>query len=322
MVEQVSRRVQVRDKFLLGVLYTGFFAVVFVLSVYWTFPYDRVRSFVAAQLSTKEGGTTTRNVEIGELEPAGFGGIHVSDVSITQMPATPDEEPTLLRLSELTAKLSILPLLWGDKRLAINAEAGKGTLDGKVAQSGDTRHVEAELNALDVGELGLGSFVGLPLKGKASGSIDLNLEADPTKTTGSIKLEIRGLKVGDGKAKLKVPGMPGGLTLDEVEAGKLELSIEVRDGVAKLTRLSTDGKDLKLSGSGNVRLVDPLKRSRPDLNLDLTLSDDYKNKSDRTKAMFELLALRPEWQRATTPDGTMHVHVGGTFSAIRGGPGR
>jgi type II secretion system protein N len=107
-----------------------------------------------------------------------------------------------------------------------------------------------------------------------------------------------------------------------VEAGKLELSIEVRDGVAKLTRLSTDGKDLKLSGSGNVRLVDPLKRSRPDLNLDLTLSDDYKNKSDRTKAMFELLALRPEWQRATTPDGTMHVHVGGTFSAIRGGPGR
>ena len=321
MVEQL-RRVQVRDRLLLGLLYAGFFCVVFVLSAYWTFPYDRVRTFIESQLSAKEGGSLTRSVEIGELDPVGFGGVRVSDLSITQMPATQDQEPTKLKLSELTAKLALLPLLWGDKKLELNAVAGKGTLDGKVAQSGESRHIEAELNALDIGELGLGSFVGLPLKGKATGSIDLNLEPDATKTTGSIKLEIRGLKVGDGKAKLKPPGMPGGLTLDEVEAGKLELSIEVRDGVAKLTRLSTDGKDLKLSGNGSVRLVDPLKRSRPDINLELTFSNDYKNKSDRTKAMFELLAMRPEWQRATTPDGTMHVHVGGTFLAIRGGPGR
>lgn len=322
MVEKARRAAQLRDKALLGLLYVTFFSVVFVLAAYWTFPYDRLASFLAARLSAKEGGGVTRTVEIGELAPVGLGGLRVEDLSITQIAATQDATPTELHLSEVTADVSLLPLLFGDRKLTLNALAGKGSLDGKFDQSGDTQRVEAELNLLDIGELGLGSWFGLPMKGKASGTIDLNVPADVTKATGSIKLEVRGLKIGDGKAKLKPPGMPGGLTLDQVDAGKLELSVEVRDGVAKLTRFSTDGKDLKLSGTGTVRLADPIKRSRPDINLDVTFSEAYKNKTDRTKAMFELLGMRPEWQRATTPDGTMHVHVGGTFLSIRGGPGR
>ena len=322
MVDQASRRAQLRDRLLLGLLYATFFTIVFVLSAYWTFPYDRARSFVASALSAKESGGLTRTVEIGELEPVGFGGVRIGDLTVMQIAATQDATPLTLHLSEATAKLSLFPLLFGEKNLALNASAGTGTLDSKYSQTSDSQHIEAELNALDVAEIGLGSWIGLPLKGKASGTVDLNLPSDVTKSTGTIKLEIRGLKVGDGKAKVKPPGMPGGLTLDEIEAGKLELAIELRDGIAKLTRFSTDGKDLKLGGTGNIRLADPIKRSRPDINLDLTFSDTYKNKSDRTKAMFELLQLRPEWQRSTTPDGTLHVHVGGTFLAIRGGPGR
>jgi type II secretion system protein N len=321
MVEQVSRRAQVRDKLLLGVLYAGFFSLVFVFAVYWTFPYERLRDFVSSKLSATTA-TGTRNVEIGELTPVGFGGVRVRDLSIVQTSAAPDSTPSELRLAEVDAQVSLLPLLLGNKKVALKASAGKGNIEAKLDQSGDSQHIEADLDALDLGEMGLGSWVTLPLKGKATGKVDLRLPADPTKATGSVKLEIKGLKVGDGKAKIKPPGMPAGLTLDEVDAGKLDLSLEIRDGVATLTRFSTDGKDLKLTGTGNVRLADPIKRSRPDLNLDLTFSDAYKNKSDRTKAMFELLGLRPEWQRATTPDGTMHVHVGGTFLAIRGGPGR
>jgi hypothetical protein len=37
--------------------------------------------------------------------------------------------------------------------------------------------------------------------------------------------------------------------------------------------------------------------------------------------MFELLNMQPDWQRAISPDGTMRLHVGGTFLAIRGTPG-
>jgi type II secretion system protein N len=321
MVEQAVRRSQLRDKLLLGAIYASFFCLVFVFAVYWTFPYERLRDFVASKLSAQTP-TGSRTVELGELTPVGFGGVLVRDLSIVRTSTAPDSTPSELHVSEVNANVALLPLLLGNKKLTLTAIAGKGSIHGKFDQSDDMQHIEAELKGVDVGEMGLGSWLTLPLKGKATGTIDLRLPTDPTKATGSVKMEIRGLKVGDGKAKVKPPGMPAGLTLDEVDAGKLELSVEVRDGVATLTRFSTDGKDLKLVGTGNVRLADPMQRSRPDLNLDLTFSDAYKNKTDRTKAMFELLGMRPEWQRATTPDGTMHVHVGGTFLAIRGGPGR
>jgi type II secretion system protein N len=320
MVDEASRSAQLRDKTLLAGLYTGFFGLVFLLSLYWTFPYDRLRDYVVGKLSSDDA-IATRTVEIGELRPVGIGGVRITDLEITQLAKTPDAQPATLRLSSLSADLSLWSLLIGNKKLTVSAKAG-GTLDGKYLQTSDTQHFEAELNGFDLGQLGVGSYMGLPIKGKATGTIDVQVAADVVKSTGSVKLEVKNLKVGDGKAKIKPPGLGTGLTLDEIDAGKLALAIDLHDGVANITRFATDGRDLKMSGKGSIHLSDPLKRSRPDLELDLTFSDAYKNKSDRTKAMFEILQMRPEWQRATTPDGTMRVHLGGTFASIRGGPGR
>lgn len=324
MVEPSRQRSQLRDRVLFGALYSGFFALVFVLAAYWTFPYDRLRDFIAAQLSTSDA-TGSRTVEIGELEPLGLGGVRVADLEITQTTTGPEGTTSSLKLPELKASVSLFSLLLGDKKVSLEAAAGKGTLTGRYVQSSGEQHIEAELAALDLGgDLGLGSFSPLPLKGKASGTVDVRLPADVTKSTGEVKLEVRDLHMGDGKAKIKVPGMGAGsgLTLDEIDAGKLSVAVNLRDGIANVTRFATDGKDLKLSAKGKVHLAEPLKRSRPDLDIDLTFSDAYKNKSDRTKAMFELLGMRPEWQHATTPDGTMRVHVGGTFLALRASPGR
>lgn len=321
MADEASRSAQLRDKALVAGLYTGFFSLVFLLSMYWTFPYDRLRDYVVGKLSADDA-TRTRTVEIGELRPVGIGGIRISDLEITQLAKAPDATPSTIKLSSVSADLSLWSLLIGTKKLTLLAKAGGGSLDGKYKQTSDSQHIEAELNGFDIGELGLGSFIGLPLKGKATGTLDLQVTSDVVKSTGSLKLEVKNLKVGDGKAKIKPPGLGTGLTLDEIEAGKLALAIDVHDGVANITRFATDGHDLKMSGKGNIHLSEPLQRSRPDLDLDLTFSDAYKNKSDRTKAMFEILQMRPEWQRATTPDGTMRVHLGGTFVSIRGGPGR
>jgi type II secretion system protein N len=320
MVDEASRSAQLRDKTLLAGLYTGFFGLVFLLSLYWTFPYDRLRDYVVGKLSSDDA-IATRTVEIGELRPVGIGGVRITDLEITQLAKTPDAQPATLRLSSLSADLSLWSLLIGNKKLTVSAKAG-GTLDGKYLQTSDTQHFEAELNGFDLGQLGVGSYMGLPIKGKATGTIDVQVAADVVKSTGSVKLEVKNLKVGDGKAKIKPPGLGTGLTLDEIDAGKLALAIDLHDGVANITRFATDGRDLKMSGKGSIHLSDPLKRSRPDLELDLTFSYAYNNTSDRTKAMFEILQMRPEWQRATTPDGTMRVHLGGTFVSIRGGPGR
>jgi type II secretion system protein N len=322
MVEQANTRAHLKENLVLGAAYSSFFVLVFMLSAYLTFPYDRLRDLITASASSSVAGTT-QHLQIGELIPLGFSGVRLSDVEFVREPPVATDASTVVRVSELSLRVSLWGLLFGQKKADVDAKIGRGTLSAAYTQSTGVQTIQADLVAVDVAELGLGSFVGLPLKGKASGKVDLTLPTEVPKSTGTVKLEIKGLHIGDGKAKVKVPAMAGtGLTLDEIDAGKLELGVQVQDGIATLTRLTTDGRDLKLSGKGTIRLVDPIKRSRPDLNVDLTFSDAYKSKSDRAKAMFDIIGLRPEWQRATTPDGTMHVHVGGTMQAIRGGPAR
>jgi type II secretion system protein N len=322
MVDNASA--PLREKLALAVLYTLVFVSVFTLALYWTFPYERLRDFAMSHASTPADATGGgRSVQIGELRPVGLTGIVLRDVEITQDSTTADTPPSVLRLSSISAQLSPWALLFGGQDVTVHAAAGGGKFDGSFKKNADSQHIQADLTKFDIAQAGLGSFVGLPLKGKASGTIDLNLTSDVSKATGNIKLEIRNLHISDGKAKLKLPALGGaGLTLDELDAGKLELTVEMHDGVATIKHMATDGRDLKLSGKGNIRLAEPLGRSRPDIDLDLNVSDVYKNKSDRSKAMFELIGMRPEWQHATTPQGTMHVHLGGTFLALRGGPGK
>jgi type II secretion system protein N len=317
MVEQ-SRRAQLRERMLLGSFYVTFFCVTFLICGYLTFPYDRVRDLIVSRASAAD-----RTLEIGELEPTGLSGVHLKDVELTQHPKNVDEAPSVLRVSELSVGISPWALLFGEKKAKLHARVGSGSIDASYVQSSSAQHIEAKLASLDVAALGLGSYVGLPVQGHASGDIELDLPQEVDKSNGSITLAITGLRVGDGKAKIKIPALGGsGLTLDQIDAGKLNLKVKVQDGLATIAEFRTDGRDLKLNGQGNLRLVEPLRRSRPDLSLDLTFSDVYKNKSDRTKAMFDLIGMRSEWQRSTTPDGTLRVHVGGTLQAIRGGPAR
>ena len=319
MVEQANARAQLRENLVLGAVYTGFFLLVFTISAYLTFPYDRLRDMIMASAANTAAGTG-QTLVIGDLSPLGLSGVRLRDVEFARS-GTAAAAPIVVRLSELSLRVSLWSLLFGDRKASIDATVGKGNIEGSFEQTSSGQKIDADFEAVDVAEVGLGGLVGLPLKGKATGHVDLALPAEMSKATGSVKLDVRGLHVGDGKAKVKVPALGGnGLTLDEIDAGKLDLGLQVQDGIATLTRLSTDGRDLKVSGKGTVRLVEPIKRSRLDLKVDLTFSNAYKNRSDRSKAMFEILGMREEWKRATTPEGTLRLHVTGTLQAIRGGP--
>jgi type II secretion system protein N len=308
-----------------GVLYAMFFFVAFVIAAYFTFPYERLRDFV---LNKIEGGSKGRpdamQVEIGEISPSFFTGMVLRDVELRRPPApgsSDSNEPTTLHFDEITARVSVWSLITRAPKVNFKAKVGEGELDGSYKQDGDTQEIEAELDSLDVGKFGLGSFLGVPLKGRATGTLNLELPAEAQKTQGDFELKISGLRIGDGKAKLSMPGLRSGMTLEEVDAGSLDLAIKAKNGSAEIERFATDGKDLKIHGEGSIRLANPLRRSRPDIQLELALSDGYKNKTDRTKALFEILAMQPDWQKATGPDGAMNLHVGGTFQTPRATPG-
>jgi type II secretion system protein N len=162
--------------------------------------------------------------------------------------------------------------------------------------------------------------VGAPLAGLASGTIDVTLAEKPEGPEGTVELRIERFEIGDGKGKVKVPGMAGGLTLDKVQAGTLEMKVTIREGVATVEKLESKGKDLELSGSGSVRVLRPFGTSRADLTLGMKFDPGYAEKSERTKAAFELLSLNPLTKRATGADGMMRFRLSGPLSALRSAP--
>jgi len=318
VAELAITRQQLRDYALRGWAYASFFVAAFVLSAYLTFPYDHLRDYIVARVEAAgKGNADSVRLEIGSLRPSFLTGAVLTDVELTRRTASGEGEPSRLHFDEVTARVSPWSVLTRSPRVSMVATVGEGELDASYQQDSEAQHIEAELDALDVGKLGLGSFVGVPLKGRATGTLDFTLATEAVKTVGTLDLKIAGLKIGDGKAKLSLPGLRSGMTLDEIDAGALELTIKAQNGVAEISKLSTDGKDLKINGDGNVRLANPVRRSRPDVVLELQLSDAYKTKSDRNKALFEILAMQPEWQKATGPDGALSLHIAGTVQSLR-----
>ena len=302
--------------------YVAFFFTCFGLFAYWTFPYERVRDMLEAKVAENPSPGGRTKLSIGELGPHWLSGVALSAVTLErQSTVTPNEAPSRIAFDELTLHASPLSLLFGGIDVDFGAEIGDGEIDGSYeADEGDPTHVEAELDAVDLEKLGLGSFLGLPIAGAATGTIDVTLAKEAAGTQGSVELKIEGLRLADGKSKVKVPGMAGGLTVETIDAGTLELKLAVRDGVATIERMEAKGKDVELSGSGSVRIASPFAQSRADVTLGVKFADAYKQRSERTKVTFELMEQNPLIKRSTGSDGMLRFKLSGPVTALRSAP--
>lgn len=303
--------------------YAAFFVVCFVVSAYFTFPYDRVRDLLIKKVAMlAPPGQPAAKLSIEELGPYRLSGIALTGVQYEKKGATDADPVTKLALDELTVRASLLGLLRSRADVSFGASVGDGDASGEYQTAeGEPTRLQAELDELDVGKLGLGTLLGLPLTGTATGTIDVTLGDKPAETQGSIDLQMSGVRIGDGKAKIKLPGMPGGLTLDAIDAGELELEVAIRDGIASIEKLEGKGKDLQMSGSGSVRMDKSVGASRADLTLGVKFDDGYTKKSERTKAAFDLMSGNPLIKRATSADGTIRFRLTGPLSALRAAPG-
>ncbi|MET0340732.1 MAG: type II secretion system protein GspN [Polyangiales bacterium] len=313
--------------------YTAFFLVFFFLFAYWTFPYQRLAGYLSDKVAESSSGYT---LEIGSISPYWLTGVELEDVKVRKTAAealaTPPpsaggkDKPIVdqaVRVRSATARLGLFSLLFGNKALSFDAELEAGDIEGTFDDDGDTKHVVAKLEKVDLGKLGLlEALIPLPLKGVLTGDFDLTLSAQPSKTSGTVKLGIAKLVAGDGKAKLKLGSM-GGLTIDPVAVGDVTLLMDVKEGVGMVKKLSSTGPDLTLDGGGEVRFAQPLSRSRLGLALKLKLNESYRDKSPRTKVMFSLLdgASSPQVAAAKTPDGAFQVRLSGPLTSPRVLPG-
>jgi type II secretion system protein N len=316
-----------REKALLFTGYSAFFVLCFFVFAYWTFPYDRLAAFLTDKVAQSGMGYT---IEVGELSPYWFTGVELENVKLRKQgneeapPPEPGKPPVdnAFHIKEARVRMGIFALLLGNRSVSFDAELEQGEIDGSYAESGEEKHLDATLSQVDIGKLGLlDSVISLPVKGTMEGDFDLTLGKDPTRSTGTAKLRIHNLTIGDGTAKLKVGSM-GGLTIDPVEAGNVTVEFDVKEGLGTVKKLSNDGKDISLEGSGEVHLSEPLSRSRMDVTLRLMINDSYRNKTPRTKTLMSLLdgVTVPQVRAAKTPDGAFQYRLAGSVSALRAVP--
>lgn len=311
-----------RQRYLLLAGYVVFFFVCFFMSAYFTFPYERLRDIIIDRFSSapdESGAKTTVSIE--ELSPYWFTGVQLEGVTVTRT-ADAASEPTVFTIDEVTLRAAPIAYLFDSFELSFGAEAGDGSLEGSWESDteGKSKHLIAELDALDLGTMGVGSLLGMPLKGVATGTIDLNLPETITTSEGDIDLEISGLVLGDGKNKMKIPGMGGGLTLDPIDAGTLKLKMSLKEGVVAIETLEAKGKDLALDGSGSLRLASPFDRSRADVTIGFKIEEAYKNKSEKSKIALELMSGNPVMRSATGSDGMTRLQLSGPVTMLRPRP--
>lgn len=296
--------------------YSSFFFMCFIVFSYWSFPYGRVREFLIRQVNSDLG----YQLSIGEIAPHWITGLRVSGLKLTKPAADAKSLPVDLLVEEATVRASILPMLLGNLVLKFWLTDGTGEIEGSYEHGEETFAFDAEMLDLDLGALGIGGWVGLPLRGQATGEVSVSITENLAESDANASLSIAQFALGDGKSKVRIPGMRDGFTVERIDAGALTLKLKTDNGIVTLEQLSAQGPDLRLKGTGSLRLVRPMLRSRGDFTVAVTFTDKYKQRNDRTKALFQLLDFQPELKRATSDDGTLSFQLTGPLQTIRAVP--
>jgi type II secretion system protein N len=225
---------------------------------------------------------------------------------------------TVLLVERATARLQILPLLIGRFRLAFDVEAFGGEIRGSVPLKGKG-DVEVSIDHVDLAQIPLvKKALTIPLRGIVTAELALSREDGKTsKSSGSLTVTIEDAVLGDGKSKLA-----NMITLPAAKLGKVEITAEAEKGLLKLSKLAANG-DVELSGEGTVKLKEKWRSSALDLFMRVKLSDDYRNKDDKTKLIFGepgskmpgMIDTQPKLKRAKRDDDSYGLHVFGSLKA-------
>lgn len=299
--------------------YPVFFVFTFVLFAYWTFPWDRVRDYLVQEVETPmQSGRRVASgyqLEIVDLSPSWITGVELTGVRLVKLPTEPDERPVDVTFERVHARVGLLAALVGDLDVDFEAAVAGGDIEGHFEQSGESMAFDVDVENVNLRRISiLRSYLPLPTQAKLSGHVDLALGEQPSEASGSLDLRLEGLKIGDGQAKLAIEGMGDGITVDEIDAGDVTIEAGVENGVVQLRRLQGRGSDLELGGSGELRLMRPFELSRADMLIRMRFTDAYKEKSDRTRALFSLLDLQPRLRTFKTTDGALQLRIAGTLA--------
>lgn len=290
-------------KILKWIGYPLFFLLCFVFFAYKTFPYERL-----ADRLIQEAGARGYEVEIIDLTHSGLTGLAFESVRVV-LPAEEGSPPLDVIFDELTVGTSLFSLMSDTKSYTFEAELAGGQAEGDVTMGEDEMDLDVEIEDVNLEAIpALRRYTRVPLAGTLNGEIELEMPAEVAESSGNVEITVDGLHVGDGKAKIEIPGW-GGLTVDRADVGNFELVAAIENGTAQIERGKSHGKDLELDALGNVRILRPLKRSDLNVMLRVKIQDAYKERSAKVATMLDLASSGLE--SAMTKDDAIQYSVTG-----------
>ncbi len=303
--------------------------VVFVISIGFTLPEDRLKSFIESK-AAKAGMA----LSIAELDAGGFGAVTLRGVRLEFQPAVSTaadgsriEKQRSLDLDELEVNVNLLSTLFGSPSVTVTANQGAGHL-GPVDIKVGTEAVEITIDeivdfplpgGLPVGPLALSGIIR-----SGSGHFLWNREAGLSGSEGTLEIAGDNMVVREPVLNSR---QAGAISLTDISLGKLEASviIDKRSGIAALKqgrrgaggadsrvvyfdKFKLDGKDISamVEGSSVIRLMAGRDMSKSQITVELAfaINDAFfektlKGSEDKpNKFLKTLLELDPRWKAA------------------------
>jgi len=216
------------------------------------------------------------------------------------------------------------------------------------------RIIKLELDGVALNEVApLRDAIGANVTGQLKGSIDLTLgESRVDKANGTVSFDIDGFGVPgelypDAVEQCKQPGQPqpcetkrvllkmssqksapggfgGGegmtLPLPPIAIGAMPIQISVKNGVARIDKMSASGKDIEVNLDGQVTLREVTSESDVNVGLRFKFNDSYRKKTPAAEGMLMGLDLDPKLKASKRPDGFYSLRVlgllGGTLQIV------
>ena len=282
-------------------------ALAFFVFLVLTFPYDLLARRI--EMEARRAGA---EVTIGSAGVGGLAAVRARDVRV-RLSAPGGESWPELRFERAVVSPDLMALILRRTSFGFSVEGYGGKARGHVALSNDPRQPGISSFRIDATDFDLAA---LPLREMAgvAGTGKLRLKADlpalvPVETArGALTLAVDGAAVNGGTA--------AGLSLPRTALGRVDGSVTVEKGVARVEKTQARGGDVEADLDGNINLRPLLSLSQADLHVRLLPADRWLNENAVIKGMIGLI------QNARQGDGSYVFTLSGPISRLQPRPGR
>jgi len=278
---------------------------------------DRIESVLSADPNTMQPGAIGMDVSIGDLGLTLFtgAGLRAKDVVLRTRPQKEGDKPARYIVDDVTVHVGLLGLLFNRPSYRFKAHLMQGTVSGEISVSPAEQRIKLDAEGIVLtGVPAVAQSVGLPVEGTLGFKVDaVAAKSLAANLDGTAELTLDGAVIGDGKAKLTVPGDPflaQGLTFPRLKLGAVQGKVTMVKGRANIDDFRVHSADGDATLEGYAELHDPLASSLMHGFLKFRPSEALVKREPTVELMNSALAS------AKRTDGYLGFQLSGPLNAV------